>query len=176
MYHGGSNPKGKSTPLQESRDTGFPSDLPVINYDFNAPIRQYGQISDAYREVRLLAMFLKDFGEDLAQLKPEVSPVGVRPENTQTLRTAWRHDETHGYVFFNNYQRNKVMEEQGCVPDGKMRRAGRVSIHHDFQWLLWLLSLSYEAGKCRTSVCCGHPLCVGLRVRGYLGVLRRLGT
>ncbi len=115
MYHGGSNPKGKSTPLQESRDTGFPSDLPVINYDFNAPIRQYGQISDAYREVRLLAMFLKDFGEDLAQLKPEVSPVGVRPENTQTLRTAWRHDETHGYVFFNNYQRNKVMEEQGCV-------------------------------------------------------------
>ncbi len=111
MYHGGSNPRGRFTPLQESRDTGYPSDLPIINYDFNAPIRQYGQISDAYREVRMLAMFLKEFGEDLSQLKPEVSPVGVRPEDTHTLRTAWRHDETHGYVFFNNYQRHRVMEE-----------------------------------------------------------------
>lgn len=111
MYHGGSNPRGRSTPLQESRDTGYPSDLPIINYDFNAPIRQYGQISDAYREVRMLAMFLKEFGEDLSQLKPEVSPVGVRPEDTHTLRTVWRHDETHGYVFFNNYQRHRVMEE-----------------------------------------------------------------
>ena len=58
MYHGGSNPKGKLSTLQESRATGYLNDLPEINYDFNAPIRQYGTISDSYREIKLLALFL----------------------------------------------------------------------------------------------------------------------
>ncbi len=49
MYHGGSNPEGKLSTLQESRDTGYLNNLPEINYDFNAPIRQYGTISDNYR-------------------------------------------------------------------------------------------------------------------------------
>ena len=65
MYHGGSNPDSKLSTLQESRATGYLNDLPEINYDFNAPIRQYGTISDNYREIRLLA-FLQDFGADLA--------------------------------------------------------------------------------------------------------------
>ena len=44
MYHGGSNPKGKLSTLQESRETGYLNDLPEVNYDFNAPVRQYGAI------------------------------------------------------------------------------------------------------------------------------------
>lgn len=34
MYHGGVNPDGKYTTLQESKATGYANDLPVKSYDF----------------------------------------------------------------------------------------------------------------------------------------------
>ena len=110
MYHGGSNPKGKLSTLQESRATGYANDLPEINYDFNAPIRQYGTISDNYREIKLLALFLEDFGEDMAVLPAEIFDETIKPEDMHSLRSSARHDDTHGYVFFNNYQRRRVMD------------------------------------------------------------------
>lgn len=109
MYHGGSNPKGKFSTLQESRETGYLNDLPEISYDFNAPVRQYGTIAPSYGELKLLACFLQDFGSDLAVLPSEIIPENVKPENLETLRTACRHDDEHGYVFFNNYQRRRHM-------------------------------------------------------------------
>lgn len=115
MYHGGSNPKGKLSTLQESRATGYLNDLPEINYDFNAPIRQYGTVADSYKEIKLLAYFLQDFGEDMAALKAEVPAVRITPGDMHTLRTTCRHDETHGYVFFNNYQRRMKMEDHPGV-------------------------------------------------------------
>lgn len=123
MFHGGSNPDGKRSTLQESRETGYLNDLPEINYDFNAPIRQYGTISDNYREIRLLAYFLQDFGEDLAVLPADIEPAFVKPGDTHTLRLSCRHDDTHGYIFVNNYQRRLQMDEhRGVVLEGK--RAG----------------------------------------------------
>lgn len=110
MYHGGSNPEGKLSTLQESCATGFSNNLPEINYDFNAPIKQYGTISDSYREIRLLAYFLQDFGADFARLKAEILPEGIKPEDFHTLRLSCRHDEEHGYIFFNNYQRRRKMD------------------------------------------------------------------
>lgn len=126
MYHGGSNPQGKLSTMQESRDTGYLNDLPEINYDFNAPIRQYGAISDNYREIRLLAFFLQDFGEDLAPLKAEIFPENVKPEDMHTLRTSCRHDDTHGYVFFNNYQRRRTMDGHKGVVFKGLTAAGEV--------------------------------------------------
>lgn len=111
MYHGGSNPRGKLSTLQESRATGYPNDLPEINYDFNAPIRQYGTISDTYREVRLLALFLQEFGGELARMETDIQPSGVRPEDFSTLRLSSRYHGEQGYVFFNNYQRRHKMDD-----------------------------------------------------------------
>lgn len=126
MYHGGSNPEGKLSTMQESQETGYLNNLPEINYDFNAPIRQYGTISDNYREIKLLASFLRDFGEDLAPLKSEIFPEDVKPEDMHTLRTSCRHDDTHGYVFFNNYQRRRTMDaHQGVIFKG-LTAAGEV--------------------------------------------------
>ena len=99
MYHGGSNPKGKFSTLQESKESGYPNNVPVVNYDFFAPIRQYGQISESYKEIKLLAMFLADFGDDMAKLPEEIAPADISPEDTHSLRTSWRHDDKHGYVF-----------------------------------------------------------------------------
>ena len=120
MYHGGSNPDSKLSTLQESRATGYANDLPEINYDFNAPIRQYGTISDTYREIRLLSYFLQDFGADLAVLPADIDPEFVKPGDSHTLRLSTRHDGTHGYVFVNNYQRRHAMDaHEGVVLEGK---------------------------------------------------------
>ena len=39
MYHGGVNPEGRLSTLMESQDTGYWNDMPVKNYDFQAPAR-----------------------------------------------------------------------------------------------------------------------------------------
>lgn len=77
MYHGGTNPKGKFSTLEESKATGYPNNVSVLSYDFRAPIRQFGQVSDTYKEIKLLALFAKDFGQDLVTLPAEIDLVGV---------------------------------------------------------------------------------------------------
>ncbi len=124
MYHGGTNPKGKLSTLQESKETGYPNDLPILSYDFNAPLREYGQMEDTYRKVRTLAMFTKDFGADLCEM-PLIEQPGnpLKPENLTDLRTAVRagkltangEEVTSGYLFVNNYQRRYEMAEHDGV-------------------------------------------------------------
>ncbi len=126
MYHGGSNPKGKLSTLQESRATGYANDLPEINYDFNAPIGQYGTISNTYKEIKLLAAFLQDFGADLAALPAEIAPDNVKPEDMHTIRKSCRHDSTHGYVFYNNYQRRRKMDDHKNVIFKGITKEGEV--------------------------------------------------
>lgn len=112
MYHGGTNPEGKLTTLQESKDTGSINDLPVLSYDFRAPIREYGQISETFKEIKLLTMFLKDFGSDLCEMPaviPESNP--LFPTNLGDLRTSYRYKDNRGYIFVNNYQRRYPMSE-----------------------------------------------------------------
>ncbi len=116
MYHGGTNPMGKLSTLQESKATGYPNDLPELSYDFNAPIREYGQISDTFKEIKLLSMFLNDFGQALCEMPatiPDSNP--VKPSNLTDLRTAVRHNGNEGYLFINNYQRGYEMAEHKNV-------------------------------------------------------------
>jgi len=106
MYHGGQNPEGKLSTLQESTATGYPNDLPVKSYDFNAPLGEFGQINPQYYWLRRLHLFLHDFGAPLAQM-PTTLP-DSRPADRNdftTLRWAVRSDGDSGYVFVNNYQR-----------------------------------------------------------------------
>ena len=119
MYHGGTNPKGRLTTLQETKETGYPNDLPEYSYDFNAPIREFGQMEDTYREVRLLASFIRDFGDDLTDM-PYIPQPGnpLKPDDFKSLRTSARFKTvtgkdgrkyTKGYLFVNNYQRRYEM-------------------------------------------------------------------
>ena len=131
MYHGGTNPKGKLTTLQETRATGYPNDLPAYSYDFNAPLREFGQMEDTYREVRLLSTFIHDFGDDLCDMAYTEQPGNpLKPDNLTDLRTAVRSKKTsdgeaRGYLFVNNYQRrykmaqHKDIELKAYSADGK---------------------------------------------------------
>ena len=110
MYHGGQNPEGKLTTLQESTATGYANDLPVKSYDFNAPIGEFGQINPHYYWLRRLHLFLQDFGPSLATM-PAFIPTNrvAKKSDTETLRWSVRSDSNSGYVFVNNYQRLQPM-------------------------------------------------------------------
>jgi hypothetical protein len=99
MFHGGSNPVGKHSYLNEYT-------VPRISYDFQAPIREFGQIAESYRRLRLLHTFLHDFGQLLAPMTVIVPDDAstITPDNTTDLRYAARSKDDAGFLFLNNYQ------------------------------------------------------------------------
>lgn len=107
MFHGGSNPVGRLSTMQESRETNYPNDYPVISYDFQAPIGQFGQIREHYHILKCFHLFLKDFGHRLAPmvtLLPDKLPKDRY--DTTTARMAVRvAEDGSGFIFFNNHQR-----------------------------------------------------------------------
>ena len=72
MYHGGVNPEGKLTTLMESQSTKYWNDMPVKNYDFQAPLGQYGQVREQYHLLRRLHLFLHEWGPALAEMPPSM--------------------------------------------------------------------------------------------------------
>ena len=116
MYHGGQNPHGSLSTLQESQDYGWNgyNDLPVMSYDFAAPIGEYGQVRPHFHALRRLHMMINDedagWGSWLASLPsyaPNVVPNGL--DDVSTLRWAVRSDGLGGFLFVNNHARNDNM-------------------------------------------------------------------
>ncbi len=112
MYHGGTNPDGKLSSMQETTATGSFCDLLEKNYDFQAPLGEYGNANDSYRYVRRLALFVHDYGEELAEMDtyiPEDNP--IKPDNFTDLRYALRFNKNtgNGFLFINNYQRHNEL-------------------------------------------------------------------
>lgn len=106
MYHGGTNPDGALSTLNETQATDYPNDLPVKSYDFLAPLGEFGQVRPHYHLLRRLHLFLHDFGQSLSQMKayfPRKLPIDGR--DAQTLRYAVRTDGQSGFLFVNNYHR-----------------------------------------------------------------------
>jgi hypothetical protein len=106
MYHGGSNPVGKHSFMNEYT-------VPRISYDFQAPIREFGQTPDSYRYLRLLHLFLKTFGDVLAPMQVVVPSEAseIVPEDTTHLRYAVRTKDDAGFIFLNNYQDHVDMQD-----------------------------------------------------------------
>ena len=116
MYHGGENPEGKLSTLQESQATGYWNDLPVKNYDFEAPLGQYSQIRPHYHLLRRLHLFVHDWGASLAGMSvalPEVHPTSKG--DTNLLRWCVRSDGQSGFVFVNNYERLRHLPAKPAV-------------------------------------------------------------
>lgn len=116
MYHGGTNQIGRLSTFNESKATGYPNDYPILSYDFQAPLGEYGLVRPQYREFKLQHMFLNDFMEYFA---PMDSYVQINPvsdvHNTSELRYAMRMKDGSGFVFVNNYQRITKMGDKKDV-------------------------------------------------------------
>jgi beta-galactosidase len=110
MFHGGTNPEGKLTTLQESQATTYWNDVPLKGYDFQAPLGEFGQMAPSFRDLKALHLFLADFGERIAPLAPFFGqPAPASTEDVATPRVAARLDGRRGFICINNHQRNRSL-------------------------------------------------------------------
>lgn len=108
MYHGGTNPDGKLTTLNEHQRTPATNynDLPVKTYDFQAPLGEFGQRNVHYYQLRKLHLFMNDFAEILAPMEASFPCAQDIPQGDDShLRWAYRSNGESAFIFVNNYER-----------------------------------------------------------------------
>jgi beta-galactosidase len=116
MFQGGENPDGRLSTLQESQATGYPNDVPVKSYDFQAPLGEFGQERQSFRKLKVFQYFLNDYGSYLAPMQvhaPELSPKG--PSDLTVTRASVRTKGDSGFLFVNNYVRDYPMPARTSV-------------------------------------------------------------
>ena len=116
VFHGGIQPTGKLTSMQEYRreeniDAGFACDLPEKDYDFQAPISQYGKVRASAKEFKLVNTFASEFASDL------LGNCAVFPKDNATSSTdysspryCFRGKGKSGFLFINNFVRHYKMK------------------------------------------------------------------
>ena len=117
MYHGGVNPDGKYSTLQESKATGYNNDLPVKSYDFQTCLRENGLPSESFYKLRKYHTFIKSVEDILAPAKVYLPSNVSEPksaEDMETLRACLRYNEELdcGFLFINNHQRKRHMTQK----------------------------------------------------------------
>ena len=130
MYHGGTNPASRWVPgetslkpyegdrqvylneCQRCLSTNH-NDLPVLTYDFQAPLGEFGQVNPHYYLLRKLHLFLADFGEELAPMEAVFPcPQDIKKGQDDFLRWSYRAKGTSGFVFVNNYERLQHLSDK----------------------------------------------------------------
>lgn len=114
VFHGTQHPLSwdGTYSTQESK-TGiypYPNDYPLISYDFQAPLNEWGYTRPVYNDLKLLHQFVNGYAEKLAPMFstiPADNP--MKAADTTTLRYAIRSKGNSGFVFFNNYARHQQM-------------------------------------------------------------------
>lgn len=111
IFAGGTQSRGELRSMEEEQEeTGYWSRVPAKSYDFQAAIRESGEISPAYHELKKLHYFTNAFGPVLAPLMPVVART---KENS--MQVAVRGNNHSGFVFSINYSRNVPQPERKNV-------------------------------------------------------------
>jgi len=104
MFQGGENPDGRLSTLQESQVSGYPTDVPVKSYDFQAPLGEFGEERESLRKLKLFTYFLNDFGAYLAPMKVHAPTSALAADGKSALpRASARSAEDHGFLFVSDY-------------------------------------------------------------------------
>ena len=112
MYHGGSTPRGERNYFSD-----MAIGCPIISYDFQAPIGEFGEIRPSFHRLKLLHFFLGTFGDMLAPMQvilPE-SQAFLVAEDFNSLRYTVRATGDMGFIFLNNFQDHVSMELQDHI-------------------------------------------------------------
>ncbi len=107
MYHGGTNPDGQTwlNEMQRTLATNY-NDMPVKNYDFQAPLGEFGQKNPHYYMLRPLHLFMHDYAELLAPMAARFPcEQDIAKGDDSHLRWSVREKNGSGFVFINNYER-----------------------------------------------------------------------
>lgn len=104
VFSGGTQFRGILHPTAEDQDeTGYWSRVPAKSYDFQAAIRESGELSEAYKQVKKLHYFVDDFGSVLAPMSPIIEKA-----KEEELQIAVRSDGESGFLFGIHYARYQV--------------------------------------------------------------------
>ena len=164
MFQGGENPESKLGPLNESKSTGYPTDVPVKTYDFEAPLGEFGSERSSYRDLKLFDYFLNDFGPELAPMAvhaPSILPAG--PSDTSTVRVAARTRGDSGFLFLNNHVRgldmlrHKRVQIRLQLPSGPMLVPGRPVDVPAGSYFVWPVNMDLDGLRLRYST--AQPFC-----------------
>lgn len=154
MYHGNTNKIGKLSTLQESKATGYPNDYPILSYDFQAPLSEYGEVREQYRLLNMLHMFVNDFGDVVAPMEAIDSIDTVDYSDNSSLRYGMRTDGKSGFVFINHYQRltkledlHNVVIDTGAVKFPSIDVAGDISFFMPFNMDINGYNLEYATAQ-----------------------------
>jgi hypothetical protein len=120
VFHGTQHPLSwdKTYPTQESKSTiyPYPNDYPMISYDFEAPLTEWGFIRDYYHDFKLLHQFINSYGPNLAPMTARIPADNPdKADDLTDLRYSVRSRGDAGYVFFNNYVRHYDMAKHPDV-------------------------------------------------------------
>jgi hypothetical protein len=108
MFAGGTNPHGVLTSMEENKsETGYWNTNPVSSYDFQAAIRESGQLNDCYHTVKTLHYFLNEFGDLVAPMVPVFPSSG-------DLQYTVRVNENAGFLFGVNYCRHNILDKKNA--------------------------------------------------------------
>lgn len=100
-FAGATQPRGLLTSMEEEQElTGYWSRVTAKSYDFQAGIRESGEVSEAYRKLKKLHYFVTERAEELAPMMSVVSP-----SKEDEMQVAVRSDNKKGYLFGINYCR-----------------------------------------------------------------------
>ncbi len=154
MYHGGKNRIGRLSTFNESRATGYPNDYPILSYDFQAPVSEYGEIREQYRLLNMLHLFVNDFCSLLAPMEAVDAEFPVAREDVTSLRYGMRTDGEKGFVFVNHYQRlyplmdvKDVIIDTGSVVFPAFDVCGEISFFFPYNMPLGNVILEYATAQ-----------------------------
>ena len=114
MYHGGINPDGRYTSLNETQSIGGYTTLPTKSYDAQTCIRQSGEINVSYGKLKKLHLLTTGFGELLAGAEacfPEIKPASAEDMTTLRCTVRMNREKGVGFLFLNNHQRKRKMAD-----------------------------------------------------------------
>ncbi len=121
---GGINKMIGGVPLCKNHDNEENSLIyPVFNNFFQSPIGEHGAYKkDSYRLMKLVNLFIRDFGAELAEMQPVLQECVPHDTDPKSLRYAMRTNGESGYIFVNHHahllELEPVFGVQFCVKDG----------------------------------------------------------
>lgn len=121
VFHGGINPVGALSTTQEyhsdeysrTRGWGFACDLNELNYDFQAPVSQYGKIKQTGDELKLWMTMSREFENELCPADIIIpADSAVIANDFDSVRYSIRKNGDTGFLFVNNYVRLHDMTQK----------------------------------------------------------------
>lgn len=105
MFCGGNNPNDRL--MQESRETKYPNNYPIIDYDFQAPISRYGVVRKHGKMLKLMHYFATNFDSEVCTYQAFFPKWNSKnPKDISFLKCSVRVSNNSGYFFAGSYDRS----------------------------------------------------------------------